>query len=1513
MRPGFTTVSSALEGFDRLFGFEALYFAGDDYTLYIDGRNNAVLAGDDTAATGENEDLTISAASLLANDRDFDGDTLTITGVSATSAAGATVTFDGTNVVYMPGTVFDALAEGETATDTFTYTVDDGNGGTSTATVTVTITGEADAPATTARINEFHYDNEGTDTGEFIEVRVAAGEDVSGLSVELYNGSNSSLYDTLSVAGGSMTSDGTWDYWVIALPANGIQNGAPDGIALVAGGVVVEFLSYEGVMTAADGSAAGMTSGDIGVAEDGATPVGHSLQRNEDGSWRAAEANTSGLDNDYVAPLDARINEFHYDNEGTDTGEFIEVRVAAGTDVSTLTVELYNGSNGALYNTLAVAGGVFGTDGSYDYYVLNLPANGLQNGAPDGLALVDGGAVIEFLSYEGSFTAVDGSAAGMASLDIGVSEAGDTPVGQSLQRSADGTWRGPEDNTSGLDNDTPDALDVRINEVHYDNEGTDAGEFIEVRAAAGTDVSGLTVELYNGSNGTVYDTLSVSAATASSDGTWDYYVFDFPSNGIQNGAPDGIALVNDGFVVEFLSYEGVMVPAEGAAAGLPSSDIGVAEDGGTPVGFSLQRNDDGSWRVPEAETKGAANTPVPPAPPRINEVHYDNTGTDTGEFIEVRVAAGADVSGLSVELYNGNGGTVYGTTALTAATSMSSDGTWDYYVIDYPSNGIQNGAPDGFALVENGTVMEFLSYEGSMSGAAGTTAAGLASDDILVAEDGSDPVGYSLQRNEDGTWRAPEAETKGAANDPVTGGNSFSIAATDASKAEGNAGTTPFTFTVTRTDGTGAASVDYAVSGAADAADFGGTLPSGTVSFADGETSKVLTIGVSGDTDAEGPEGFTVTLSNPSTGTIATATADGTIQDDDNIVTISQIQGTGGDSAYAGQVVTVSAIVTQVTVRGFFLQEEDADSDGDAQTSEGVFVFTNGANLPTVGDELLLSGTVSEYFGETQIGSASYTVASQGNLLPTPATVVISPAGFDYETVEGMRVTVTSDGTAPLTILENFNFDRFGELTIGSGNQIQPTQIYDAQTQAAEIAALTQANLNNRLALDDGSNESNPAAYTYFANTTAGDDGDGIVDSGDDFSAGVPTLRLGAEIVGDLTGVMSYTFSEYKLIPADVLAIDEATNSGAREAAPQDVGGDIQIAAFNVLNYFTTIGSRGARSASDFARQSDKIVDAMLGTGAEIFALQEIENNGTVALSDLVAKLNAEVLARTGTAGTFDFVDPNGGAPVGSDAIATAIIYDAGALDLVSSGFVVYDEASAADTFAIADAIQAALGRSDVGDFQRSRPSVAATFEDPATGEQVTVVSNHFKSKGASGLDDLAAAAQAHLDGGGTAITQAQLDALLADPNFDQGDGQGFWNAARTDAAGELETWITDVYGATDYLLLGDFNAYAQEDPTQELRDPGLVDLIDSFIGNADAYSFVFDGQRGALDQALASTGAADNVTGLTEWHINADEPDLFNYSSQFKDPAFYQPGVFGASDHDPVVIGYDFDDIAII
>ena len=259
---------------------------------------------------------------------------------------------------------------------------------------------------------------------------------------------------------------------------------------------------------------------------------------------------------------------------------------------------------------------------------------------------------------------------------------------------------------------------VFINEIHYDNVGTDQGEAVEIAGPTGTDLTGWSLELYNGSNGTFYNSILLAGTLDDSGNGLGIRVLTFPSNGIQNGSPDGIALVNaDGEVIEFLSYEGVMTATNGLASGQESTDIGVREGSTTPIGTSLQRIGSGSegsdftWQESAAESFGTINlgqTYVPAvAQLRINEIDVDTPGRDTAEFVELYDGGVGNTSldGFILVGYNGNGDLSYRTIDL-AGFATNDEG---YFVIGnegvtnvglvVPSNTFQNGA-DALALYE---------------------------------------------------------------------------------------------------------------------------------------------------------------------------------------------------------------------------------------------------------------------------------------------------------------------------------------------------------------------------------------------------------------------------------------------------------------------------------------------------------------------------------------------------------------------------------------------------------------------------------------------------------------------------------------------------------------------------------------------------------------------------------------------------------------------------------------------
>ncbi|HEY0673939.1 MAG TPA: DNA/RNA non-specific endonuclease [Longimicrobiales bacterium] len=408
-------------------------------------------------------------------------------------------------------------------------------------------------------------------------------------------------------------------------------------------------------------------------------------------------------------PAGVRISEIHYDNTGTDAGEAIEVSAPAATDLAGWRVYLYNGSNGASYDNdlLPIVGAT--VCGDRKVVVLNYAVNGIQNGSPDAVALVDNnGVLVEFLSYEGTFAGVGGPANGVTATDIGISQNGTELLGSSLQRtSSANSWIATNgSNTFGAcnDNGPPPPAEPVVSVV--------------VAPAAATVQQGSTQQFVAIARNAAGDPINNVTFTWSSSAEPIATV-------TQAGQATGI------------------LPGE--ATILATAPNGVA---GT------------------ATLTVTAPPPPPDLPPvRISEIHYDNFGTDVGEAIEIEGPAGTDLTGWSILLYNGNDGRVYNTSALSGVidgTCTNVAGRGVAY-IEYPSNGIQNGAPDGMALVNAaGNVVEFLSYEGVVTATDGP-AAGTTSQDIGVLQNSS-TLGLTLQRNNDGSWTGPVASTIGGCN-----------------------------------------------------------------------------------------------------------------------------------------------------------------------------------------------------------------------------------------------------------------------------------------------------------------------------------------------------------------------------------------------------------------------------------------------------------------------------------------------------------------------------------------------------------------------------------------------------------------------------------------------------------------------------------------------------------------------------------------------------------------------------
>lgn len=597
---------------------------------------------------------------------------------------------------------------------------------------------------------------------------------------------------------------------------------------------------------------------------------------------------------------------------------------------------------------------------------------------------------------------------------------------------------------------------------------------------------------------------------------------------------------------------------------------------------------------------------------------------------------------------------------------------------------------------------------------------------------------------------------------------------------------------------------------------------------------------------------------------------------------ISQVQGSGDVSPLAGSTVTVQGVVVgdfegaSPALRGFSLQS--LVGDGNPATSEGLFVFNANNDTVVVGQVVRVTGAVAEFQGQTQITPASpaaIVACGTGSLDPTDVLLPFPDAAF-AERYEGMLVRLPQT----LSVTEHFQLGRFGQVVLSvNGRQQQPTNVVAPGPAAVAMEA---ANQLGRIILDDALQSQNPDPIVFGR-------------GGQPLAAG-NTLR-GGDTTSGVVGVMTFTWAgnaasgnAWRVRPIGALGggVPLFQASNPRPLGPPLPLAPLRVTGFNVLNFFnnvtgctggvsgamtdcrgagsdTSAGAQAAQFAQEYPRQLAKTVAALARMDAAVAGLVEIENDGYGANSAqqaLVDALNAatapgryallDVDARTGQ------VDA-----MGSDAIKVAFIYQPLRVQPVG-------RTGALNSTAFVNGGDAA---------PRNRPALAQAWEQPDGARFITVV-NHLKSKG-------------------SACTAP-----------DAGDGQGNCNAVRLSAAQQLRAWLaTDPTGTAepDVLILGDLNAYAKEDPVSVFTNAGWRDLIASY-GGAQAYGYVFNGQWGYLDHALATPSLAlGQVAGAAHWHINADEPSVLDYNVNFKSAGqiagLYAPDEFRNSDHDPVVV----------
>ena len=600
-------------------------------------------------------------------------------------------------------------------------------------------------------------------------------------------------------------------------------------------------------------------------------------------------------------------------------------------------------------------------------------------------------------------------------------------------------------------------------------------------------------------------------------------------------------------------------------------------------------------------------------------------------------------------------------------------------------------------------------------------------------------------------------------------------------------------------------------------------------------------------------------------------------------VTIADIQGEGDTSPLDGDSVRTRGVVTATYPTGGFngayIQTEGTggttEPDGQG-ASDAVFVYSNAfATNVQVGDFVEVTGTVSEYQGLTELSPAldGWQRLEEAHQEVKAATVAYPGSDAEREALEGMLIAPQGS----YTITNNYSTNQYAEIGLAADTKplMQPTNV--ARPETTQFQDQVAYNAARRVTLDDG------ASINFLGNAA---------------NKAIPMpwltpaneVRVGASATFTEDVVLDFRNNAWKFQPTTQLTaansedVQPATFTPTRSNAPEDVGGDIKLATFNVLNYFTTTGvdagcssfyddregnpitvnqcgdqgPRGAANGENLERQQAKIVTAINAVDADVVSLEEIENSAAfdkdrdTALSTLVDALNSGIGSEV-----WHFVPSPATVPAAEDVIRTAFIYKAAAVETVGASQILVGSVA----------------------FDNARQPLAQAFKPVGTaGDETFVVAvNHFKSKGSGSGDDA-----------------------------DQGDGQGASNASRVGQAHALvefaDAFASDA-GTEKVFLTGDFNSYTKEDPLMVLEDAGYTNVAQT---KTDKETYQFDGMIGSLDHVFASPAAYEAVKGADIWNINAYESIAREYSRfNYNATNFYDESAFRSSDHDPIVVGF--------
>ena len=665
------------------------------------------------------------------------------------------------------------------------------------------------------------------------------------------------------------------------------------------------------------------------------------------------------------------------------------------------------------------------------------------------------------------------------------------------------------------------------------------------------------------------------------------------------------------------------------------------------------------------------------------------------------------------------------------------------------------------------------------------------------------------------------------------------------------------------------------------------------------------------------------------------------------------------------RVTGVVSAVANSFVTGFYIYSDD----GNELTSNGLFIQTTD-DKPEIGSTVTVTGKVGEDYGLTLLAADEWLVDESKGIHP-PASVdltMIAADGGNFEKTleryEGMLVRLpqdidpaTTDVNEDMRVSRTFSYDYDG----GRNNMVlaykrpnmQPNQENIAGSQASKDQMAE--NDNFRLFVDSDEKPGNGEIpyYPNFKNDPKNN-----------------YIRINDSVVG-LEGVIHFAYGDYRLIPMNNVDDSNFIHNTDRKSKPEiseETTSDafaLRIATQNVLNYFNSPyggaenqhgDNRGAESQYDFERQQAKIVEAIYGLDADIIGLMEIENNGFgtySAITELVNAVNEKYYYENyedrneakSIHNKYAFVgfDSNGDVvldehdSVGGDAITSGLLYRPSKVAIESSRII---EMPRQEAPIITDENGAPI-TDDKGEIRENgknfqRNTVAATFRLINTGKKLTVAVNHLKSKGSTCWEDWQGWE-----------TWENFNTEKDDVKND--DYQGSCENFRVAGAVALGEQLAKMGG--DQVVMGDFNSYANEDPMLVLttipeklpegktiraaRDTfigykpqfgengaeitksfGLINAVEMINDKVEketkqkhaVWSYSYNDEIGSLDHVLITPSLSKKVIDATDWHINAAESPLFDYSSKYKSSSwgqnpFYSQDPYRSSDHDSAII----------